>query len=101
MAGIPEPALSDSASLPENLKRGRSGGSGGSGEDWSKILSVIAGSKYAKRVGVKVALTKYLEARSSEEINAAFCQIVTPAIWGKILYPTRQRRITAIINKFV
>lgn len=101
MSGIPEPASNDSASLPANVKKKRSGGSGGSGEDWRKILSVIARSKYAKRVGVKIALSKYLEARSSDEINAAFCQIVTPAFWGRILYPTRQRRITAIINEFV
>lgn len=100
MAGL-EPDSFDHASSPDRVKRTKSKGSGGSDNDWKKILSILAQSKYAKRVGVEIALGKYLEARSNSDINEAFSQIVSPYFWMRIMYPSRQGKVNAIIQKFV
>ncbi|MGE5417367.1 MAG: hypothetical protein ACM3UZ_11585 [Acidobacteriota bacterium] len=100
MAGVPEPVQSSAVPLPPHLKKSKSG-DGGSGSDWWEILSVLAKSEYARRVGVDRALRQYLEARSAQDVKEAFKQIVNDTFWGGLLCPTKGLRISAIISKFI
>lgn len=100
MAGIPESLSPNTVPLPAHLKK-RKSGDGGSGYDWWEILTVLAQSEYARRVGIEQALSQYLEARSSADVKEAFRQVVDSHLWSGLLHPTRKSKINAIISRFI